>query len=145
MLKEAMLALRVTDMEYAPEIRRLLYAAKIDLEAAGVVITGNLDITVTETEDPETHETTITATDNSTITDEWVKTAMITYVRFSFGSPADHDRLAASYDLQRRQLANRTGYTDFLEPEDETATAAAEPVITNTEPVITDPGTEESP
>lgn len=118
MLKEAMLALRVTDMEYAPEIRRLLYAAKIDLEAAGVVITGNLDITVTETEDQTTHETTITATDNSTITDEWVQTAMITYVRFSFGSPADHDRLAASYDLQRRQLANRTGYTDFLEPEE---------------------------
>lgn len=150
MLKEAMLALRVTDMEYAPEIRRLLYAAKIDLEAAGVVITGSLDITVTETEDPETHETTVTATDNSTITDEWVQTAMITYVRFSFGSPADHDRLAASYDLQRRQLANRTGYTDFLEPEDETETpaapeAAAETEPTETEPVVTDPGTEGSP
>jgi len=150
MLKEAMLALRVTDMEYAPEIRRLLYAAKIDLAAAGVVITGTLDITVTETEDPETHETTVTATDHSTITDEWVQTAMITYVRFSFGSPADHDRLAASYDLQRRQLANRTGYTDFLEPEDETATpaapeAAAEAEPTETEPVVTDPGTEESP
>ena len=133
MLKEAMLALRVTDMEYAPEIRRLLYAAKIDLEAAGVVITGNLDITVTETEDQTTHETTITATDNSTITDEWVQTAMITYVRFSFGSPADRDRLAASYDLQRRQLANRTGYTDFLEPEDETATPAAPEAAAETE------------
>ena len=142
MLKEAMLALRVTDMEYASEIRRLLYAAKIDLEAAGVVITGSLDITVTETEDPETHETTVTATDNSTITDEWVQTAMITYVRFSFGSPADHDRLAASYDLQRRQLANRTGYTDFLEPEDETATPAAPEAAAEAEET---PGTEESP
>ena len=142
MLKETMLALRVTDMEYAPEIRRLLYAAKIDLEAAGVVITGNLAITVTETEDPETHETTITATDNSTITDEWVQTAMITYVRFSFGSPADHDRLAASYDLQRRQLANRTGYTDFLEPENETATPAAPEAAAAAEET---PETEESP
>ena len=142
MLKEAMLALRVTDMEYAPEIRRLLYAAKIDLEAAGVVITGGLDITVTETEDPETHDITITATDHSTITDEWVQTAMITYVRFSFGSPADHDRLAASYDLQRRQLANRTGYTDFLEPEDETATPAAPEAAAEAEET---PGTEESP
>lgn len=115
MLKEAMLALRVTDMEYASEIRRLLYAAKKDLEAAGVVITGDLDITVTETEDQTTHEITITATDHSTITDEWVQTAMITYVRFSFGSPTDFDRVAASYDLQRRQLANATGYTDFGE------------------------------
>ena len=140
MLKEAMLALRVTDMEYAPEIRRLLYAAKIDLEAAGVVITGELAITVTETEDPETHETTVTATDNSTITDEWVQTAMITYVRFSFGSPADRDALAASYDLQRRQLANRTGYTDFLEPEEETAEAAAETETTDGTEEPMDPG-----
>ena len=141
MLKEAMLALRVTDMEYAPEIRRLLYAAKIDLEAAGVVITGSLDITVTETEDPETHETTVTATDNSTITDEWVQTAMITYVRFNFGSPTDFDRVAASYDLQRRQLANRTGYTDFLEPEEETATPASPEDAAETETTET----EESP
>ena len=119
MLKEAMLALRVTDMEYAADIRRLLYAAETDLKAAGVVIQGTCNITITETEDQETHETTITVTDNSTITDEWVKTAMITYVRFNFGSPADFDRLAASYDLQRRQLANRTGYTDFLDQEPE--------------------------
>ena len=141
MLKEAMLALRVTDMEYASEIRRLLYAAKTDLEAAGVVITGNLDITVTETEDQTTHEITITATDNSTITDEWVQTAMITYVRFNFGSPTDFDRVTASYDLQRRQLANRTGYTDFLEPEEETATPASPEAAAETETTET----EESP
>ena len=122
MLKEAMLALRVTDMEYASEIRRLLYAAETDLKAAGVVILGSCNITITETEDQTTHEITITATDNSTITDEWVKTAMITYVRFNFGSPADYDRVAASYDLQRRKLANRTGYTDFLESESTTGT-----------------------
>ena len=30
MLKEAMLALRVTDMEYAPDIKRLLIAGKRD-------------------------------------------------------------------------------------------------------------------
>ena len=119
MLREAMLALRVTDMEYAEEIRRLLYAAETDLKAAGVVIQGECDITITETEDQTTHVVTITATDNSTITDDWVQTAMITYARMHFGSPPDYDRLAASYDLQRRQLANRTGYTDFLEEEAE--------------------------
>ena len=115
MLKEAMLALRVTDMEYAPEIRRLLYAAVTDLKAAGVIIKGVCSITITETEDQTTHETTITATDNSSIRDEWVKTAMITYVRANFGSPTDYDKLQASYDLQRRQLANAKGYTDFME------------------------------
>ena len=126
MLREAMLALRVTDMEYAEEIRRLLYAAETDLKAAGVVIQGTCDITITETEDPTTHEITITATDNSTITDDWVMTAMITYVRAHFGSPAEYDRVAASYDLQRRQLANRSGYTDFLEPETEAEPEAGE-------------------
>ena len=121
MLKEAMLALRVTDLEYADEIRRLLYAAKTDLEGAGVVIQGDLAITVTESEDQTTHEVTITVTDNSTITDEYVKTAMITYARKNFGSPADYERLAASYDLQRRQLANQTGYTDFMDQEENAA------------------------
>ena len=130
MLKEAMLALRVTDMEYAPDIRRLLYAAQIDLEAAGVVTQGRVEIVISETEDPTTHEKHITATDNSTITDEWVKTAMITYARAHFGSPPDYDRLAASYDLQRRQLANRTGYTDFLNGETEPETEQE----TDTEP-----------
>ena len=115
MLKEAMLALRVTDMEYAPEIRDLLEAAVIDLQAAGVVIEGECAITITETTDPVTGEVTITATDSSTITDKWVMQAIKTYARMNFGSPGDYDRLAASYDIQRKQLANATGYTDFGE------------------------------
>ena len=115
MLKETMLACRVTDMEYAPELCRLLKAAEKDLEMAGVVISGTCVFVITETTDQQTGEVTVTVTDNSTITDEAVQTAMITYTRAHFGSPADYDRLAASYDLQRRQLANATGYTDFLE------------------------------
>lgn len=109
MLKETMLALRVTDMDYAPEICRLLKAAQKDLEIAGVIIGGTCEFLITE--DP------VTVTDTSTIEDEMVQTAMITYCRMHFGSPPDYDRLAASYDLQRRQLANATGYTDFLEEE----------------------------
>jgi len=113
MLKEAMLALRVTDMEYAPEICGYLKSAEKDLKMAGVTITGTCVFVISE--DAQTGE--VTVTDRSTITDDAVKTAMITYCRFHFGSPEDHDRLAASYDLQRRQLANATGYTDFLEAE----------------------------
>ena len=111
MLKEAMLALRVTDMEYAPEICGLLKSAETDLKMAGVQPGGTCVFVIAE--DAETG--TITVTDNTTITDDAVKTAMITYVRAHFGSPADVDKLTASYDLQRRQLANATGYTDFME------------------------------
>ena len=122
MLKEAMLALRVTDMEYAPEICRLLKTAEKDLRIAGVEFTGTCIFVITETTDQETGDVTITVTDNSTITDDMVQTAMITYVRVHFGSPADVDKVASSYDLQRRQLANATGYTDFLD-DDETEPA----------------------
>ena len=119
MLKEAMLAMRVTDMEYAPDIRRLLRAGKRDLEIAGVQIQGDIDIQIME--DLETG--TITATDNSSIEDDLVITALITYcgARGDYASAEERVKLDASYDLQRRQLANATGYTDFLEPEAETA------------------------
>ena len=116
MLKEAMLALRVTDMEYAADIKRLLIAGKRDLEIAGVKITGEIVITITEDEQTGA----ITADDSSTITDDLVITAIITYAgaRGNYAGADERSKLDASYDLQRRQLANATGYTDFLEPED---------------------------
>ncbi len=118
MLKETMLAYRITDMEYAPDICRLLKVAVTDLKMAGVIINGVCSFAITETEDQTTHEVTITVNDNSTIKDDVVKTAMITYVgaRGTYVDKEDRDRLEASYDLQRRQLANASGYTDFMEP-----------------------------
>ena len=111
MLKEAMLAMRVTDMEYAPDIRRLLEAGKRDLEMAGVVIRGEIDIDITE------DETTgkITATDNSGIDDSLVVTALITYAqaRGNYAGAEEKEKLEKAYTLQRQQLANATGYTDW--------------------------------
>ena len=111
MLKEAMLALRVTDLGYAPDIRRLLKAGKRDLQIAGVIMDGKIDIEITE--DARGN---IAVKDKSTITDEMIQTALITYVgaRGNYASPEEKLKLEASYDLQRRQLANATGYTDFL-------------------------------
>ena len=124
MLKEAMLALRVTDMEYAPDIKRLLIAGKRDLEIAGVQITGEIAITITE--DPQTGA--ITANDASTITDDLVITAIITYAgaRGNYAGADERSKLDASYDLQRRQLANATGYTDFMEPAEENTSSGAD-------------------
>lgn len=117
MLKEAMLNMRVTDMEYAPDIKRLLIAGKRDLEIAGVIISGVIDITITEDEQTGA----ITATDNSTITDDLVITAILTYAaaRGNYAGAEEKARLEASYDLQRKQLANATGYTDFHEEAEE--------------------------
>ena len=113
MLNEAMKAVSATDMEYASEVADLLNAAYLDLQIAGVVIDGEVDITITESTDQTTGETTITAEDNSTITDPLVIQAMKTYVRANFRNPPNYDRLAAAYKLQREQLANATGYTNF--------------------------------
>ena len=120
MLKEAMLGIRVTDMEYAPDIKRLLIAGKKDLEIAGVVITGGINIAITETEDPDTGEVTITANDTSDIVDDMVITALITYVgaRGNYADQQEREQLERSYKLQREQLANATGYTDFGEEEE---------------------------
>ena len=53
MLKEAMLAMRVTDMDYAPEICRLLKSAEMDLRIAGVTIEGTCAFDIAYTQDPE--------------------------------------------------------------------------------------------
>ena len=117
MLKEAMLGIRVTDMEYAPDIKRLLIAGKKDLEIGGVEIDGDIVITITESTDQQTGETTITVNDASTITDDLVITALITYVgaRGNYAGREEREQLEKSYQLQRVDLANATGYTDFGE------------------------------
>ena len=117
MLKEAMRAYRVTDLEFAQQFADLLEAAYIDLTTAGVDIDGEVNITVTETEDQQTGEVTITVTDSSTITDKLVIQAMKTYVgaNATFMERVDKESYAESYDKQLKKLANTTGYTDFGE------------------------------
>ena len=52
--------------------------------------------------------------DESTLTDGLVITAILTYVRMMFGSPADFDRLKESYETQKAQLMHgfSGGYTE---------------------------------
>ena len=122
MLKEAMTAYRVTDLEFAQDFADMLEAAYIDLTSAGVEIDGEVDITVTESEDQQTGIVTYTVTDNSTITDKLVLQAMKTYIgaNATFLERVDKESYAESYDKQLKKLANTTNYTDFGEGADET-------------------------
>lgn len=106
MLSEAKLALRVTATAYDAEIVSLLKAAVLDLKAAGVVIDGSVSISI----DSEGN-----VTDESTITDDLILRALFTYCRLHFGSPADYDKLAASYELQKVQLMHADDYTEYEE------------------------------
>ena len=103
MLSETKLALRIKTNVYDGEIARLIEAAVgdlgiVDVEAAGV----SFIISATTTGE--------TVTDNSTITDQLLIRAIITYVRLHFGSPDDYDKLERSYNEQKAQLITASGY-----------------------------------
>lgn len=85
MLTAVKLALRISTNAYDNEIQALIDAAYLDLGIAGV--------------DARSIEQ-----------DPLVVQAVKTYVRMSFGSPADYDRLKRSYDEQKAQMQTATGY-----------------------------------
>ena len=103
MLNETKMALRIKTNIYDGEIARLIEAAVgdlgiVDVDAAGV----SFIISATTTGE--------TVTDNSTITDQLLIRAIITYVRLHFGTPDDYDRLERSYNEQKAQLITASGY-----------------------------------
>lgn len=93
LIAQAKMARRITTASLDDEVTRLLEAAFLDLGVAGVEIPETLDALVSQ--------------------------AAITYFMANFGEPENYDRLKASYDEQKAQLAMRTGYTDWLEDDEE--------------------------
>ena len=80
------MALRIKTDAFDDEIKSLIVAAQLDLGVAGV---------------------------NPDEIDELVRRAICTYCKMSFGLPEDYDRLKASYDEQKAQMSNATGYTEW--------------------------------
>ena len=100
MLSEVKLALGKVKNDYDAELAGLILAAVgdlgiVDVKATGVNLAINQDGTVT---------------DSSTITDQLLIRAIITYVRMHFKSPEDYDKLERSYNEQKAQLITATGY-----------------------------------
>ena len=87
MLDKVKTALRISTDVYDDELTDLIAAAALDLGIAGVVI--------------------------SEETDEIIQRAIITYCKMAFGLPEDYDKLKRSYDEQKAQLSNATGYTEW--------------------------------
>ena len=83
-------ALRISVADNAAindELTDLIAAAKQDMGIAGVQVPATLDEIVTR--------------------------AIITYCKMSFGLPEDYDKLKKSYNEQKAQLSNATGYTEW--------------------------------
>lgn len=103
MLQETKKALRISTTAYDSELVSLIRAGYRDLQLAGIDISGSVDFSESGGE----------WTDESTLDDELVMRAIITYVRVHFGSPPDYERVKASYDEQKAQMMHATGYTDW--------------------------------
>ena len=89
MLDKVKVALRITTDAFDDELTDLINAACEDLGIAGVMLQDDND------------------------TDAIVTRAIITFCKMSFGLPEDYDRIKASYDEQKAQLSNASGYTDW--------------------------------
>lgn len=89
MLEKVKLALRIVTTAFDSELTDLIKAGLDDLGVAGV----DSDVL------------------NSAESYPLITQAVITYVKYHFGEPADPDRLLKSYEMQKGMLANATGYT----------------------------------
>lgn len=92
MLEKVKLAMRISTTVFDAELLDLIAAAIADIEHVGAVFNYTQD------------------ENDYTVTDPLVSRAIVTYCRMMFGSPADYDRLKASYDEQKGQLRESTAY-----------------------------------
>ena len=84
------LAMAITSDAYDDELTDLIGAAEEDLNSNGIKATD------------------LIAEDNTLVLQ-----AIKTYCRVHFQSPADYDRLLASYEEQKGHMRNCTGYTTW--------------------------------
>ena len=97
MLAKVKMAKRISTTVFDPELLDLIAAAIADLKLIGI----EFDVTETKTQGVVT---------DYTITDPLISRAITTYVVMNFGSPDDYDRLKESYDEQKGQLRETSGY-----------------------------------
>lgn len=87
LIDDVKMACRVKTNAFDSQFTNLIESAKQDLGIAGVEVPATLDSIVT--------------------------TAICTYCMIHFGLPDEYGNLKASYDEQKAQLSNASGYTDW--------------------------------
>lgn len=98
MLSKVKLAKRISTTVFDAELLDLIGAAIADLKLCGITFTS----------------TTVTGQGGGvtdyTVTDPLISRAIVTYCVMNFGSPEDYERLKKSYDEQKGQLRETSGY-----------------------------------
>lgn len=97
MLAKVKMAKRISTTVFDPELLDLIAAAIADLKLIGI----QFDVAEVMSDGMVV---------DYTITDPLISRAITTYVVMNFGSPDDYDRLKESYDEQKGQLRETSGY-----------------------------------
>ena len=108
MLNEARITCRALDEHYGPELCRLIKTAIRVLKTRGITFAGDFTYTV------ELEESTglpIVKTWECTITDEWVRTAILTYTKGHFPGMKDAEKIREAFEDMLSSMMNTDGYT----------------------------------
>ena len=112
MFAEVKRTLPISGNDYDAEIIMQIKAAALDLtRTSEFVLPGTIDIA-------QSNQGVIT--DNSTVTDELVITAIATWCNMRIGNPANYDNLLKAYEAMKGALRISGSYTDFEPESDET-------------------------
>ena len=111
MLYEAKLACQAMDAYYEPELCRLIKAALTDMETRGVAIEGDFYYTVGIAEGDTMPKVTEWS---CTVTDDWIKTAALTYVKAKAPWTENAEKLDKAYEDMLDKIMHTTGYNRWL-------------------------------
>ena len=124
MFAEVKESLPISGDDYDAEIIRQIKACALDLTtSAEIVLPGEISITRTQNQPATTtEEPTWTITDNSTLTDELIITAISIWCNMRIGNPPNYDNLLKAYNSLKGQLRLSKNYTQYEEPAEEATT-----------------------
>ena len=107
MFAEVKAMLPVSGDEYDAEIIMQIKAAALDLTRTSEIILPGV-ISIERTQDAQTGVWTIS--DNSTVTDELVTTAIATWCNMRIGNPPNYDQLRAAYESMKGSMRLSSSY-----------------------------------
>lgn len=108
MFAEVKRMLPVSGDGYDPEIAMQIRAAALDLSrTAEIILPGEIDISV----DADSGA----VTDNSTVEDDLIITAIATWCQMRIGNPPNYDQLLKAYESIKGSLRLSGHYTDYGE------------------------------
>ena len=111
MFQEVKDTLPISGDDYDAQIIREIKACALDLTtSAEITLTGTISIT--------RNSTTGNVTDNSTLTDELIITAISIWCNMRIGNPPNYDNLLKAYESLKGQLRLSKTYTQYGEADE---------------------------